>query len=208
MADSEERFEVYPHTQVKRGPKRAEYNKSEIYAILDEAWLCHVGGVVDGRAVVQPNLHWRIGNTLYLHGSAKNRVLNAVLASGQVCITVALLDGLVLARSAFHHSVNYRSVMIYGEPRIVDNTAEAEQALAALIEKVESGRYQQVRAPNNTEMKATLVIAIELEQVSAKVRTGMPIDDDADMDWPVWAGVVPVTRTWGAQQQDPLQLES
>jgi nitroimidazol reductase NimA-like FMN-containing flavoprotein (pyridoxamine 5'-phosphate oxidase superfamily) len=198
----EAQFKTYPHTKVKRGNKRATYDVEQVYGILDDTWMCHLGAVVDDRPVVQPNLHWRIGNTLYIHGSSKNGLIRAAFESGQLCINVATLDGLVLARSAFHHSVNYRSVTVFGAPRWVDDPKEAKEALYALVEKTEAGRSKTVRPITDTELKATGVIALELEQVSAKVRTGPPIDDPEDMDWPVWAGVIPFEQVIGEPIQD------
>lgn len=195
-------MQITDKTRLKRSPKRGDYSDDAIYAILDEAFVCHIGGVIDGYPVVQPNLHWRIGDTLYLHGSIKNGLISSILEKGQVCVTVSLFDGLVLARSAFHHSINYRSVMLFGEPKLIEDEKEKELILNALIEKCQTGRSRDVRAPNQTELKATAVIALKIDEASAKTRSGPPIDDAEDMQWPVWAGVVPAKLEFGKPIQD------
>lgn len=193
---------VSDRVRIKRGPKRACYDQTEIYRILDEAFVCHIGGEMHGYPCVQPNLHWRIGNRLYLHGSIKNGLISNILETGKCCVTVTLFDGLVLARSAFHHSVNYRSVMLYGKPVLIEDPTEKAVALDALVEKCQENRSREVRPPNDVELKATAVIAIEIDEVSAKVRTGAPVDDPEDMSWPVWAGVIPAQLTFGEPIQD------
>lgn len=195
-------YPVTETTRVRRNPKRAVYDRDTVHAILDEALVCHVGAVVHGRPWVQPTLHWRMDDTLYVHGSSKNGLFAALIDGAEACVTVSLIDGLVLARSAFHHSVNYRSVAAFGRFHLVDDRAEAEAALAVMMDKLEPGRWAEVRLPNDQEMKATAVLALPLTEVSAKVRTGLPIDDAEDMDWPVWAGVVPLTLTRGEPVED------
>lgn len=199
-------METTERTRLKRSPKRAVFSDEQIYAILDEAFVCHIGGIVDGYPVVQPNLHWRIGNTLYIHGSSKNGLISAILEQGKTCITVSLFDGLVLARSAFHHSINYRSVMLFGKPEKVEDEKTKATVLDALIEKCQTGRSAHVRPANLNELKATTVIAINIEEASAKVRSGAPIDDAEDMDWPVWAGVIPASITFGEPEEDKTRL--
>jgi len=191
-------------TTIKRGHKRGTYDRETVHAILDEAYLCHVGTIINGAAQVQPTCQWRDGETLYIHGSVRNGLFQALIAGEEASITVSLLDGFVLARSAMHHSVNYRSVMIFGKARVVDDYAEKMKALEQLIEKIEPGRWAECREPNDTEMKVTTVLAFELEEVSAKVRTGGPIDDEADYALDHWAGVVPLTQVKGAPIDDPL----
>lgn len=188
---------MQPQTQVKRGLKRAVYDREQINQILDDTYLCHIGGVVDGYPAVQPNLHWRIGDTLYIHGSSKNGLINAILTEGKTCITVSALDGIVFAKSAFHHSVNYRSVMLFGTPILVEDELEKREALDALLEKFKKGRSKETRPPNATEMKATSVIGISLEHVSAKVRATGPEDDPADLDLPFISGVLPIHQVYG-----------
>lgn len=186
-----------PRTKVKRIPDRARYDREVIDAILDEALVCHVGFVVDGKPFVIPTLHARVGDELVIHGSAASRMMRGLAEGIEVCITVALLDGLVLARSAFHHSVNYRSVVIFGKARLVDDPDEKMNALKAFTNHVEPGRWELVREPNELEMKATTVLAIPIDEASAKVRTGGPVDDEDDMKIDVWAGVIPLSVVRG-----------
>jgi len=187
-----ERFAPTERTTLKRLPKRAEYDCDRVYAILDEAFICHVGFAVDGRPVVIPTGYGRIGDVLYIHGSAASRMLRTLGEGIDVCVTVTLVDGLVLARSAFHHSFNYRSVVVFGKARVVTETAEKMAALRAFTEHVIPGRWDEVREPNESEMKATTVLALPLREASAKIRTGPPIDDEEDYALPVWAGVLPL----------------
>lgn len=195
-------YPVTETTRLRRLPKRADYDRDTVHAILDEALLCHVGAIVRGRPWVQPNLHWRMGETLYLHGSSKNGLFAALMDGADACVTVTLIDGLVMARSAFHHSANYRSVAAFGQFHRVDDRSEAEAALAVMMDKLEPGRWAEVRLPTEQEMKATAVLALPLTEVSAKVRTGPPVDDAEDMDWPVWAGVVPLSLVRGTPVKD------
>lgn len=182
-------------TTVKRLPARAAYDRSTVNAILDEALICHVGFAVEGAPFVIPTIHTRVGDTLYFHGSAASRMLRSLRDGVDACVTVTLLDGLVLARSAFHHSMNYRSAVILGKAREVTNREEKLAALNALVEHVVAGRSAEVRAPNEIELKQTLVLAIPLWEASAKVRTGGPVDDDEDYGRDVWAGVIPLRLT-------------
>lgn len=179
-------------TQVKRLPKRGAYDRETVHKILDEAFVCHVGFVADGQPYVIPTNFGRVGDKLYLHGSAASRMLRTLSEGVPVCVTVTLIDGLVLARSAFHHSVNYRSVVILGTARVVENAAEKMEALRLFTEHILRGRWEQVRRPNEQEIKATTVLALPLEEVSAKVRTGGPVDDEEDYCLPVWAVVLPI----------------
>lgn len=179
-------------TQVKRLPNRADYDSETVFKILDEAFLCHVGFVVDGQPFVIPTGYARVGETLYIHGSAASRMLHKLSEGVQVCVTVTLVDGLVLARSAFHHSMNYRSVVILGRAVLVDRPEEKVAALEALTEHIVRGRWKDVRQPTEAELKATTVLALPLAEVSAKIRTGPPKDDEEDYSLPIWAGVVPL----------------
>src|SRR6267142_3485599 len=172
-------------TQVKRLPKRGMYDHETVFKILDEAFVCHVGFVADGQPYVIPTNFGRVGDTLYLHGSAASRMLRTLSEGIPVCVTVTLVDGLVLARSAFHHSVNYRSVVILGTARLVDDPSEKMKALRIFTEHVMKGRWDDVRQPTEQELKATTVLALPLEEVSAKVRTGGPVDDEEDYALPV-----------------------
>jgi nitroimidazol reductase NimA-like FMN-containing flavoprotein (pyridoxamine 5'-phosphate oxidase superfamily) len=179
-------------TQVKRLPKRGAYDREAVYKILDEAFVCHVGFVVDGQPYVIPTNFGRVGDKLYLHGSAASRMLRTLSEGIPVCVTTTLIDGLVLARSAFHHSVNYRSVVVLGTARLVEDPAEKMEALRLFTEHIMKGRWDEIRWPTEQEMKATTVLALPLEEVSAKVRTGGPIDDEEDYSLAVWAGVLPL----------------
>ena len=188
---------VTERTRVRRLAKRGTYELEAIHAIIDEALICHAGFVVDGMPVVIPTIHWRDGDVLYMHGSAASRMLRSLRDGGvDACVTITLLDGLVLARSAFHHSMNYRSAMIFGKAREVTGE-EKLRALETLVEHVVRGRSRDVRPPNESELKQTLVLALPIEEASAKVRTGGPVDDEEDYALPVWAGVLPMRLTPG-----------
>ncbi len=193
-----ETFTPTPRTQVKRLPKRAVYSQDEIFAILDEGFLCHVGFAIEGQPYVIPTGYARIGNELFFHGSPASRMLRTLANGLDVCVTVTLLDGFVLARSAFHHSMNYRSVVVLGKARLVSDPAEKWEAMRAFTNHIVPGRWEEARQPDEKEMKQTEVLALSLTEASAKVRTGPPIDDEEDLSWPVWAGVVPVRIVPGA----------
>jgi len=190
-------------SRVRRAPKRADYDRATIDAILDEALVAHLGFVADGQPYVIPTLHARVGDEVLIHGSAASRMVRALGAGVPACLTVTLIDGLVLARSAFHHSMNYRSVVVLGEARFVEGEAEREAALAAFTDKLVPGRWDEVRTPSRQELKGTRVLALPLTEASAKLRAGGPVDDDEDHDLDVWAGVVPLHTTRGAVEPDP-----
>jgi len=181
-------------TRVRRLSERGHYERETIYAILDEALICHAGFVVNGSPVVIPTIHWREGETLYMHGSAASRMLRSLRDGVDACVTVTLLDGLVLARSAFHHSMNYRSVVVFGKAREVTGD-EKSRALTSLVEHVVRGRAAEIRGPNEKELRQTLVLALPLDEASAKIRAGGPLDDEEDYALPVWAGVLPLALT-------------
>ncbi len=187
---------------VRRLPKRGIYRPAQIAAILDEGLICHVGFVVDGQPYVIPTAYVRVGGQIYFHGSAASRMLHALSAGVDVCVTVTLLDGLVLARSAFHHSMNYRSVVILGKPRLVADPAEKWEALRSFTNHVARDRWEEVRQPNEQEMKATSVMALPLTEASAKVRQGPPLDDEEDYAVPVWAGMARVRTRIGSLVPD------
>jgi uncharacterized protein len=189
-------------TKVRRLSKRAVYDEAKVHEILDEAFLCHVGFTQDGQPFVIPTLYARSGKTIYMHGSGASRMLKTLAQGVDVCVTVTLVDGYVLARSAFHHSMNYRSVTILGRARLVDDVEEKLQALQAITDHIVPHRWDEVRGPNELEMRQTVVLALALEEVSAKVRTGPPIDDEEDYSLPVWAGVVPVHTGLGSPVPD------
>lgn len=198
-------FTPTDRTQVKRLPKRGSYDRETVYGILDSAFVCHVGFSVDGQPYVIPTNFGRSNDTLYLHGSAASRMLRTLSEGVPVCVTVTHVDGLVLARSAFHHSVNYRSAVILGTARLITDPSEKMEALRIFTEHVLKGRWDEVRWPNEQEMKATTVLALELEEVSAKIRTGGPVDDEADYALPVWAGVLPLETAAKAPEPDALR---
>lgn len=195
-------FTPTERTQVKRLPKRGKYDRETVYGILDAGFVCHVGFNAEGQPYVIPTNYGRAGDTLYLHGSAASRMLRTLSGGVPVCVTVTHVDGLVLARSAFHHSVNYRSVVILGIARLVEDPAEKMEALRIFTEHVMKGRWDDVRQPTEQELKGTMVLALPLEEVSAKVRTGGPVDDEADYALPVWAGVLPLETVAQPPQPD------
>jgi nitroimidazol reductase NimA-like FMN-containing flavoprotein (pyridoxamine 5'-phosphate oxidase superfamily) len=190
-------------TRVRRVPARGQYERETVDAILDEALISHVGFVHDGAPVVIPTLHARLRDRLYLHGSAASRMLRTLERGAPVCVTATLVDGLVLARSAFHHSVNYRSVVVFGHARAVEPQEERLKALELFTEKLVPGRWADVRPPTRQELKGTKVLSLPLDEASAKVRTGPPIDDDEDYDLPVWAGVLPLETAVAPPVPDP-----
>ena len=191
-------------TTVRRQRDRGVYDAATIEAVLDEALICHVGAVVDGSPVVLPTVHARRGRTLYLHGARANALLRAG-TDAEVCVTATLVDGLVLARSAFHHSVNYRSVVVRGPARAVTDPDEQRAALEALVEHVAPGRSGETRPPTEEELRATLVLAVGLDEASAKVRTGPPLDEPEDHALPHWAGELPLAVVPGPPRPDPGQ---
>jgi nitroimidazol reductase NimA-like FMN-containing flavoprotein (pyridoxamine 5'-phosphate oxidase superfamily) len=189
-------------TRVVREAERAVYDREAAYRILDEAFLCHVGFIADGQPFVIPTSFGRKDDRLYIHGSAASRMLRQLKEDVQVCVTVTLLDGLVLARSIFNHSMNYRSVVVLGKATLVDDPKEKLEALRLLAEHIIPGRWADSRQPNERELKATSVLRLPIEEFSAKVRTGPPIDDEEDYSFPTWAGVVPIEMKIGAPIDD------
>ena len=192
-------------TTVKRRAPRGVYDPAAVHAILDEALICHVAHVVDGSPVVLPTIHGRIDNDLYVHGSVASRMLRTLAGGIECCVTATVIDGLVLARSAFHHSMNSRSVVLLGTATKVEDDAEKRHAFEVIVEHVLPGRTQVARAPNDNEVRTTLVLRLPITEGSAKVREGGPTDDPEDMDLPVWAGVVPLRLTPSAPRQDAGQ---
>lgn len=189
-------------TKIKRLPKRGVYDREKIHSILDEGIVCHVGFTVDGQAFVIPTNYARSGNDLLLHGSSASRMMRKLSEGINVCVTVTLIDGLVLARSAFHHSMNYRSVVIFGRAELVEDADEKMRALKAFADHIIPNRWEEIREPNELEMKATTVLRLPIEEASAKIRTGDPIDDEEDYNLDVWAGVVPLKLTAGKPVDD------
>jgi nitroimidazol reductase NimA-like FMN-containing flavoprotein (pyridoxamine 5'-phosphate oxidase superfamily) len=202
---SKDNMDVYTptaRTQVRRLPKRGVYDREQVHAILDEGFLCHVGFVVEGQPYVIPTGYARSGNRLYIHGSAASRMLRTLDDGVDVCVTVTLIDAFVLARSAFHHSMNYRSVVVLGNARPVTDPEEKAEALRCFTNHIVPGRWEEVRQPTGQELKATTVLTLPLDEVSAKVRTGPPIDDEEDYALPIWAGLVPVYMRLGEPTAD------
>jgi nitroimidazol reductase NimA-like FMN-containing flavoprotein (pyridoxamine 5'-phosphate oxidase superfamily) len=189
-------------TRVRRAPARADYDRATIEAILDDGLVAHLGFAVDGQPYVIPTLHARVGDEVYVHGASSSRMVRALGAGSAVCLTVTLVDGLVLARSAFHHSVNYRSVVVLGQARLVEGAEERAAALEAFTERLVPGRWAEVRPPSRQELKGTRVLALRLDEASAKLRRGGPVDDDEDYALDVWAGVVPLITAPGAPEPD------
>ena len=190
-------------TRVVREPERGVYDREAVYRILDEAFICHVGFCVDGQPFVIPTSYGRKDANLYIHGSAASRMLRQMKEGVTLCVTVTLLDGLVLARSVFNHSMNYRSVVILGKATLVDDPEEKLTALRVLSEHILPSRWDDARQPNERELKATSVLRVPIEEFSAKVRSGPPIDDAEDYAFPTWAGVVPLEMRVGEPIADP-----
>ena len=190
-------------TRVTREPHRGIYDRAIAYQILDEGFICHVGFVIDNQPFVIPTGYGRAGDNLYIHGSAASRMLRNLDQGVPVCVTVTLLDGLVLARSIFNQSMNYRSVVVLGTAVAVEDPKEKLEALRALSDHILPGRWADVRQPNDKELKATLVMRLPITEFSAKVRQGPPIDDEEDYSFPTWAGVVPLKMQTGAPINDP-----
>jgi nitroimidazol reductase NimA-like FMN-containing flavoprotein (pyridoxamine 5'-phosphate oxidase superfamily) len=201
-------FPQTERTTLKRLPKRGVFDRELVYKILDEGFICHVSFCLDGQPVVIPTGYARVDDQLFIHGSQLSRMLRTLSTGIDVCVAVTLIDGLVLARSAFHHSMNYRSVVVFGRAALVEDRAEKLAALFSFSEHVVPGRWNEVREPTESELKATTVLSLPLTEVSAKVRTGPPIDDEEDYAMNVWAGVVPLALTAGTLIPDPRLPES
>jgi nitroimidazol reductase NimA-like FMN-containing flavoprotein (pyridoxamine 5'-phosphate oxidase superfamily) len=188
---------------VKRKPQRAAYDRATIDKILDEGLICHVGFTHNGQTFVLPMIHVRVGDKVYVHGSPASRTLQALVQGAEACLIVTLLDGLVLARSAMHHSMNYRSVVLFGKASVVDDPVEKSAGLQALTDHLIPGRWADVRGATEQEWRRTLVVSVPIREASAKVRTGPPLDDEADYELPVWAGVIPLRLVPGSPIGDP-----
>ena len=187
-------------TRLRRLPKRGAFDRKTVYSILDESFICHIGFTVDAQPYVIPTAFGRVDDVLYIHGSSASRMLRTLSGGVEMCFTSTLIDGLVLARSAFHHSINYRSVVVLGTVTLVDDLDEKNRALEAITDHIVPGRWADVRWPNELELKATSVLKLPIEEASAKIRTGPPIDDDEDYELNIWAGVLPLKLGHG----DPL----
>jgi hypothetical protein len=198
-----EKFSQTARTTLRRLPQRGAFDRESINQILDEGFICHVGFAVEGQPFVIPTGYARAGDRLFIHGSQASRMLRTVGQGIEVCLTVTLIDGLVLARSAFHHSMNYRSVVVFGRAAVVDEREEKLAALRALSEHMIPGRWDDVREPSERELQLTTVLSLALDEASAKVRTGPPLDDEEDYELPVWAGVIPLRMIANAPIADP-----
>jgi hypothetical protein len=201
-------FTETERTKLKRLPKRGHFDRETVYGILDEGFICHVGFAPQGQPFVIPTGYARDGDKLYIHGSQASRMLRTLSTGVDVCVTVTIIDGLVLARSAFHHSMNYRSVVIFGRATLVEDPEEKMAALLALSEHIIRGRWAEVREPTELEMKQTTVLSLPLVEASAKVRTGPPLDDEEDYAMDVWAGVIPLRLVAGEPIKDPRLPEN
>ncbi len=201
-------FPLTDVNKLKRYPSRGEYDKETVFAIVDEALICHVGFVVDNQPYVIPTIHARLGEKLILHGAIANRMLNHIAAGNPLCVSVTLVDGLVLARSVFHSSMNYRSAVLFGHGQLIENDEEKLEAFEALTEHVARGRWNDARKPSQKEMDSTKVIAMEIETASAKIRTGPPGDEEEDYALPIWAGVVPIHMRALPPVNDPKLAEN
>jgi len=194
-------------SKVVRSPKRGHYDKESLNRVLDVGFLCHVSYLYEGTPIIIPTAYVREGDTIYIHGSAKNRMMNSILDQKQACVSVTHLDGMVLARSAFHHSFNYRSAVVFGSPEMVHENEKKLFVLKKITENILPGRWQEVREPSENEMKATLVIGIKIEEASVKIREGAPVDEKADYDLPIWAGELPLVQSFIKPVADPQNLE-
>jgi nitroimidazol reductase NimA-like FMN-containing flavoprotein (pyridoxamine 5'-phosphate oxidase superfamily) len=201
-------FTQTERTKLKRLPKRGHFYRETVYGVLDEGFICHVGFAPEGQPFVIPTGYARDGDTLYIHGSAASRMLRTLSTGVDVCVTVTIVDGLVLARSAFHHSMNYRSVVIFGRARLIEDPEEKMAALLALSEHIVRGRWADVREPTEQEIRATTVLSLPLVEASAKIRTGPPLDDEEDYGMDVWAGVIPLRLVAGEPINDPRLPEN
>ena len=196
------RIKQTDRTRLKRLPNRGHFDTATIYEIIDAALVAHVGIIHGDTPVVIPTICARKGDVLYIHGSAASRLLKSINSGGDICVTITHVDGLVLARSAFHHSLNYRSVVFFGKGRLVSDEEERLEALKVISDHLVWGRWDDVRPPNEKELKQTTVLAIPIDEASAKIRTGPPGDDDEDYALPVWAGIIPIRNAYGEPERD------
>lgn len=198
-----ESFEKTQKNSLKRVPKRGHYDKATIYQVLDAGCLCHIGFVAHQQPYVIPTLYGRSGDQIYLHGATTSRLVTTLASGVAMCLTVTHVDGLVLARSAFHHAMNYRSVVVFGTAKLVEGEAEKNEALACISENIIPDRWEEARPPSAKELKGTTVLSVKIEEASAKIRTGQPIDDKQDYALPVWAGEIPLYQAVGGPVADP-----
>lgn len=195
-------FTPSARSKVKRLPRRAHYDRETIYGILDAAFICHIGYVLGRQPYVTPTAFWREGDAVYWHGSSKSRMLLALEKGPEICLTVTLVDALVVARSAFHKSINYRSAMLFGRPYEIEEPQEKLAKMRTFVERLYPGRWEQLRPVSRQELKATTVLGMQIEEASAKVRTGPPVDEEEDYALPIWGGVIPVRQALGEPVDD------
>ncbi len=195
-------FKATARSKLKRLPKRGHYDRKTVYAVLDAGFVCHVGYVIDGAPYVTPTCYWREGDAVYWHGSSASRMLRHLEKGAQCCLTVTHVDALVLARSGFHHSINYRAAMLFGRAHKVEDPQEKLAKMETFVERIAPGRWQGLRPVNKQELKATTLLGMDMSEASAKIRTGPPIDDDEDYALPIWAGLVPIEMVAGAAYDD------
>jgi nitroimidazol reductase NimA-like FMN-containing flavoprotein (pyridoxamine 5'-phosphate oxidase superfamily) len=195
-------FSATARSKLKRLPKRGHYDRDTVYAVLDAGFVCHVGYAIDAQPYVTPTCYWREGDALYWHGSAASRMLRHLEKGVECCLTVTHVDALVLARSGFHHSINYRSAMIFGRAHKIEDPQDKLARMEAFIERMFPGRWQGLRPVTRQELKGTTVLGMAIGEASAKIRSGPPVDDDADYALPIWAGLVPVRQVAGAPADD------
>lgn len=195
-------FRKTTRNRVRRKPQRGFYDEETIYRIVDEALVCHVGFVEDGRPFVMPTIHARVDNALFIHGAKTNRMLRHIANGDPLCITMTLVDGIVLGRSAFRHSMNYRSVVLFGRGRLVEDKQEKLDGFRAIVEHVVPGRWDDIRKPSTKEMNATSLVAVSIDNASAKIRNEPPLDEERDLQLPIWAGVLPVRQEYLAPVPD------
>lgn len=197
-----EKLNVTKRTKIKRLPKRASYFKNDIYNILDDSFICQIGFNIDGHVNIIPTLYGRKDDIFFIHGSKNSRMLKSFSSGEDICVSVTIIDGLVLARSAFHHSVNYRSVILYGKPEEVTGKEEKSNALSIIMEHIIPGRWNEIRKPNDKELNATSVFSIRIDEASAKIREGGPVDEKDDLDLDIWAGVIPIKLKYYEPSKD------
>ena len=195
-------FAPTARTRIRRLPKRAHYDRETIYGILDAAFVCHIGYVIGRQPFVTPTAYWREGDAVYWHGSSKSRMLLAMEKRPEVCLAVTIVDALVAARSAFHKSINYRSAMLFGRPYKVEPPEDKLARMHAFVERLYPGRWKELRPVTKQELKATTVLGMHIEEASAKIRTGPPVDDEPDYQLPIWGGLIPVRQVLGEPADD------
>lgn len=190
--------------RIVRSPNRAHYDKESLYKVLDAGFLCHVSYLFEGSSVIIPTAYVRKDDMIYIHGAVKNRMMNSILEQNQACVAVTHLDGMVLARSAFHHSFNYRSAVVFGTPEIVEDKNEKTMVLKMITDNILPNRWDEVREPSEKELTATMVIGIKIDEASVKIRSGAPVDDKEDYDLPIWAGELPMQLVFADPIADPV----